>query len=226
MKKIIFMAIAAAAITITSCGNKTNGNNDSDTTAVDTVAALSEEANKAADEAIGNISALFNGKDANALQAAIETVKAKAAEFLAKNPAVAKEYLEKVQSFLKENSDKIKAVVGDNAAVGAAVAAITDVPADNVISGLSSALGNAKAAGEEAAAGVKDAADNAVNAANEAVDAVKNAPKAAKEAADKAVEDAKEKANEKANAAVNDAKKKASEGIDKAASDVKKKLGI
>ena len=210
MKKLFVLAAAAAAMTFASCGNKAGNTAEQDSTAVDSVETVAQNANAAAEEAIGNIKTLLDGKDANALKSAIENVKAKAAEFLAQNPEVAKEYLTKVQAFLKENADKVKALVGDNAAVGAAVAALTETSADDVISGLSAALGDAKAA----------------DAANKAAEAVKNAPEAAKQAADKAVEDVKAKANEKANEAVNNAKAKASEQIDKAAADAKKKLGL
>lgn len=226
MKKLFVLAAAAAAMTFASCGNKAGNTAAQDSTAVDSVEAVAQDANAAAEEAIGNIKTLLDGKDANALKSAIENVKAKAAEFLAQNPEVAKEYLTKVQAFLKENADKVKALVGDNAAVGAAVAALTETPADDVISGLSAALGDAKAAGADAAANAVDAASKAADAANKAAEAVKNAPEAAKQAADKAVEDAKAKANEKANEAVNNAKAKASEQIDKAAADAKKKLGL
>lgn len=219
MKKLFVLAVAAAAMTFASCGNKAGNAADQDSTAVDSVEAVAQDANVAADEAISNISALLDGKDANALKDAIDGVKAKAAEFLAQNPDLAKEYLTKVQTFLKENADKVKALVGNNAVVGAAVSALTETSADDVISGLSAALGDAKAAGADAAA-------NAVDAANKAAEAVKNAPEAAKQAADKAVEDAKAKANEKANEAVDKAKAKAAESVDKAAADAKKALGL
>lgn len=228
MKKVFLMAVAVVAIMFASCGNKTNNNGGADSAAVDTAAVA--DASSLAQESIGKISALFGGKDANALKNAIDGVKAKASELLAKNPEVAKEYLTKVQTFLKENTEKIKSVVGDNAVVGAAVSALTDTPADDVISSLSSALGTAKAAGAEAVEGAEAAAEKAV-------DAAKNAPEAAKEAANKVVEDAKAKsneavndakakANEKMDKAVNDAKAKAAAGVDKAASDAKKALGI
>jgi len=228
MKKVFLMAVAAVAITFASCGNKTQNGGNADSAAVDSAAVV--DASSAAEESIGKISALFGGNDANKMKEAVDAVKAKASELLAKNPEVAKEYLTKVQTFMKENAEKIKSVVGDNAVVGAAVSALTDTPAEKVISGLSSALGSAKEAGAEAIEGAEDAA-------NQAADAVKGAPEAAKAAAEKTVEDAKAKvdekvndakakANEKVNNAVNDAKSKAAAGVDKAASDAKKALGL
>ena len=219
MKKLFILAIAAVAMTFASCGNKAANAGGEDSTAVDSTEAVAQQAQEAADGAISNLTEILKGKDANALKDAIESIKAKAGEFLAQNPDLAKEYLTKVQNFLKENADKVKALVGDNAAVGAAVSALTETSADDVISGLSAALGDVKAAGVDAAA-------NAADAANKATEAVKNAPEAAKDAANKAVEDAKAKANEKAQEAVNDAKDKANKQIDKAASDAKKALGL
>ena len=203
MKKLFILAIAAVAMTFASCGNKAANAGGEDSTAVDSTEAVAQQAQEAADGAISNLTEILKGKDANALKDAIESIKAKAGEFLAQNPDLAKEYLTKVQNFLKENADKVKALVGDNAAVGAAVSALTETSADDVISGLSAA-----------------------HAANKAAEAVKNAPEAAKDAANKAVEDAKAKANEKAQEAVNDAKDKANKQIDKAASDAKKALGL
>ena len=173
MKKVFFMVFSAAAITFASCGNKTGNAPEVDTTAVDSVEAVAEEANAAADEAISNLTTLLDGKDANALQSAIEAIKAKAAELLAKNPEVAKEYLTKVQDFLKENSDKVKTLVGNNAAVGAAVSALTSASADDVISGLSSAIGDVKSAGADAVEGAANAADAVKNAAAEKVNDAK-----------------------------------------------------
>ena len=219
MKKLMFMALAAVAVAFASCGNKTNAAADVDSTAVDSVEAVAQMGQAAADEAIGNLTKLLEGKDASALQTAIEGIKAKAAELLAQNPEVAKEYLTKVQAFLKENTDKVKALVGDNAAVNAAVTALTETPADNVISGLASALGDVKTAGTEAATDVATKVDAAAQA-------VKNAPEAAKEAANQAVEQAKTKANEKANEAVEQSKAKAAQKIDDAAAAAKKKLGL
>ncbi|MBQ9637407.1 MAG: hypothetical protein IJV36_05880 [Prevotella sp.] len=200
MKKILFV-VAAAAFTFASCGNKTNAPE----AVVDSTEVVAEEANAAADEAISNLTQLLDGQDASALQTAIEAIKAKAAELVAVNPEIAKEYVAKVQNFLKENADKVKALVGDNAAVNTAVAALTAVSADDVVSGFLSTVG--------------DAAGNAVEGAKEAVEG-------AKDAAAQAVEDAKNAAADKANEAVEGAKEKAAAAVDDAAAAAKKKLGL
>jgi ribosome-binding ATPase YchF (GTP1/OBG family) len=183
MKKILF-AVAAVAFTFASCGNKTQAPVEA---AVDSTEVVAQEANAAADEAVANLTELLNGKDVNKFQEALDAIKAKAAELVALNPEIAKEYVAKVQNFLKENADKVKAFVGDNAAVNAAVSALTAVSADEVVSGFMSAVG--------------DAATNAAEGAKEAVDgAVDNA----KDAANKAVEDAKAVTEDKVKEAVKD----------------------
>ncbi len=205
MKKVFMMALAAAAITLSSCGNKTNVPNESEI--VDSTEVALNEANQAADDAIAQLTQNLEAKDASALQNALEAVKAKVSEFLANNPEIAKEYLAKVQNFLKENTDKIKAVVGDNAAVASLVDGIANIPSESV----------------EALTGAGDALKAlGIDLTEKAGDAVEGA----KDAVEDAAADAKEAVENKANEVVNDAKEKASDAVDKAAADAKKKLGL
>ena len=197
MKKILLAVMAVAAIGFTSCGNKTQ-QTDAETAAVDSVAIVDSIAQGAAQETIDALTADLEANDASKLQATLEGIKAKIAEIVKNNPEVAKEYVVKVQTFLKENADKVKALVGDNAAVAAALSAVTDIEPASVVNGLLEQVG-------DAATEVKDAA---VDAANQKVEEVKQA------AADKANE-AKEAAKEKAN-----------EAIDNAAASAKSKLGL
>ena len=231
MKKIFMMAIAAAAITITSCnGNKNTAPVEE---AVDTVAVLTEEANTAADEVISSLGGFLESKDLPSIQSVLETVKAKVAEYIGKNPEVALSYLGKVQSFLKENAETIKAVVGSNATISGLVSNITNIPTESVqtLLGASDALG---ALGIDTKSLVTNAAENAVEGAiDNAKDAVGNAADAVKDAADAAVQDAKDKAadavqgaKDKAADAVQGAKDKAADAVDKGADAVKKGLGI
>lgn len=213
MKKIFFAVAAFAALTFASCDNKTNGNaNGVDSVATDSIEAVASDAGATADAVISELTSQLDAKDAGAIEKTLATIKEKIADLLNSNPEAAKEYVSKVQTFLKDNADKIKGVVGDNAAVTSAVAALTAAPAEDVVNNIKNTLGAAKDAGSEAV--------------GNAVDAVKNAPEAAKDAAEsaanKAVEDAKSKAAEK----VDNAKKDAGAAIDKAASDAKKKLGL
>jgi hypothetical protein len=194
MKKILFAVMAVVAIGFTSCGNKTQAPADE----VDSAAIVDSLAAEAANISISALSEQIEAGDASKLQAVLETIKTKVAELIKTNPEVAKEYVEKVQNFLKENADKVKALVGDNAAVAAAVSAITDIEPENVVNGFLQSVGDA----------ATEAKDAAVDAVNEQVDAAKDA--------------AEQKAEEVKDAA----KKQASDAIDGAADKTKKALGL
>ena len=188
MKKVLFTMMAIAAIGFTSCGNKTQQGEATDST---------EVAFNIDDEANATIAALteqLEAGDATKLQQALETVKEKIAEFIKTNPEVAKEYVAKVQTFLKENAEKIKSVVGDNAAAVAAVSALTSVEPDAVVNGLL----------EQVEGDATDAKDAATEAVNEQVDAAK---KAAEDKANEVKENAKQKTGEAIDNAAQDIKK-------------------
>ena len=197
MKKILLAVMAVAAIGFTSCGNKTQ-QADAETAAVDSIAIVDSIAQGAAQETIDALTADLEANDASKLQATLEGIKAKIAEIVKNNPEVAKEYVVKVQTFLKENADKVKALVGDNAAVAAALSAVTDIEPANVVNGLLEQVGDA----------ATEAKDAAVDAANQKV------------------EEAKQAAEEKANESKEAAKQKANEAIDNAAASAKSKLGL
>ena len=197
MKKILLAVMAIAAIGFTSCGNKTQ-QADAETAAVDSVAIVDSIAQGAAQETIDALSADLEANDVSKLQATLESIKVKIAEIVKNNPEVAKEYVVKVQTFLKENADKVKALVGDNAAVAAALSAVTDIEPASVVNGLLEQVGDA----------ATEAKDAAVDAANQKV------------------EEAKQAAADKANEAKEAAKEKANEAIDNAAASAKSKLGL
>lgn len=211
MKKFFMMAMAVVAMTFASCGNKTEKPVEE---VIDSVAVLTEEANAAAEDAISQLSATLESKDASALQTALEAIKAKVAEFIAINPGIAKEYISKVQNFLKENAEAVKAVVGTNATISGLVDGIAALPTESVeaLTGATDAL---KALGIDASNFVKDAASDAVDAAADAVEG-------AKDAAADAVEGAKDAASN----AVEGAKDAAGKAVDNAADATKKALGI
>ena len=196
MKKVFLMLVAVGAMTFVSCENKPKANPEE---VVEEVTLTQEEADAEADSMIASL------KDVNKLQEILEAVKAKAAEYVGLNPEIAKTFVTKVQNFLKEKGDVVKALVGDNAAVGAALASLTDFSADDIVSNFMSAVGD-KAA--EAVEGAKDAVEGAADAAAGAV------------------ENAKDAAAEKVNETVDAAKEKAAETVDAAADAAKKKLGI
>ena len=193
MKKILLAVMAVAAIGFTACGNKAQQGEATDSTAVEVNVADEE-----ADAAIAALTSNLETKDASKFQQALDAVKAKIAELIKTNPEAAKQYVARVQTFLKENADKVKAVVGENAAVAAAVSAITDVEPDKVVSGLLEQVGDA----------ATEAKDAAVDAANQKVD------------------EAKQAATDKANEVKDAAKEKAAGAIDDAANAAKKGLGL
>ena len=127
MKKVFFMALAAVGLVFTSCVNKPAQAPVEE--AIDSTEVALQEANAAADEVIAQ---LTDATDATGIQNALEAVKAKVAEFIAKNPEIAKEYLAKVQGFLKENADKIKGLVAGNAAVAGLLDTVNAIPSDTV----------------------------------------------------------------------------------------------
>lgn len=212
MKKMLFTVMAIAAIGLTSCGNKTQQKSE----AVDSAAIVQAAADEAAEGIVSELSANLEAGDANKLQQTLETVKEKVAELIKENPEVAKEYVAKVQEYLKSNADKIKSVVGDNAAVAAAVSAITEAEPASIVSGLLDQVDGAKDAVTSAAGDAKDAAVDAVNQkVEEGKAAAADKANEVKEAAKQKVEDAKEKAKEKA-----------ANAVDNAAAAAKSKLGI
>ena len=157
MKKLMFVVMAALAIGFTSCGNKAQQ------APADEVEASAEaiDVEGAIDEATTKLSEQIEAQDPSKLQEVLEAVQAKVKEILTQNPDAAKEYVAKVQEFLKENADKIKAFAADNAAVEAAVNALTAAPAESIVDGLMSTL---QGDGEAAPGGVGDGQEAAEDA--------------------------------------------------------------
>lgn len=214
MKKLFVFAFAAIAISFASCVN--NKPAQAPEEVIDSVEA-EIDAQAEAEASINALKENMEAKDASAFQTALEAIKAKVAEFIAKNPAIAQEYLAKVQGFLKENADAIKSFVGTNAAVASLVDGIAAIPSESVekLTGATEAL---KALGIDAASLAGNAVEGAKDAVEGAVDAAGNV----KDAAAEKVNEAKDAAAEK----VNEAKDKAGAAIDNAAADAKKKLGL
>ena len=181
MKKVFFMALAAVGLMFASCTNKPAQAPVEE--AIDSTEVALQEANAAADEVIAQLS---GATDATGIQSALEAVKAKVAEFIAKNPEIAKEYLAKVQGFLKDNADKIKGLVAGNAAVAGLLDTVTGIPSESV-----DALLNAGDA-------LKGLGIDAASLAGKAVDAAGDAVEGAKDAAVDAAKDAKDAVVDKA----------------------------
>ena len=221
------MAFVAAGLTFTSCDNKAKAPAPEEETTVIEGAdeALINDANAAADEIIAGLTDNIEKKDVSAIETALNTVKEKVSEFLAKNPEVAKEFLTKVQSFIAENKEKITAVIGGNAAVASLMDGITAIPSETVeqLTGATDAL---KALGIDVLGKTTDAVEGAKDSASDAVDNAKDAAAGAVENVKDAAAGAVESTKDAANKAVNDAKEKAGDAVDKAAGDAKKALGL
>lgn len=215
MKKIVFAVMAVVALGMTSCGNKTQ-----QAAPVDSVAIVDSLAEDAATGIIDQLKAQLEAGDASKLQEVLTAAKDKVAELIKQNPEVAREYVAKVQNYLKDNADKVKAVVGDNAAVQAAVSAIADVEPEAVVNGLLQSVGDAATDAKDAAA---DAAAGAVEAGKTAVEEKASEVKAA---AQQKVDDAKAAVQQKADETKAAAKQKANEAVDNAAAAAKQKLGL
>ena len=223
MKKIMTLVIAAAAISLASCGGKTNSNTaELDSLATETVA----EEEVAPAEQAGQVVALLQEQIKNADPEQIKAIGAqvaeKVAEFLAKgDEAAAKTYTETINKFIAENAEKLKAI-GASTTISEALSNVENLPSSLLEAATSAANGVAATATEQA-----EAAQQAVDAAKAAVEAAPEAVKeAAKEAAKEAVDAAKAKGEEAAAAAQQKAQEQANKAIDDAAAAAKKKLGL
>ena len=212
MKKILLAVMAVAAIGFTSCGNKTQQAEATDSTEVAINA--EEEANAVID----NLKAFVAAGDAEKVAAALDQVKEMVGEFVLNDPDAAMTYVTTVQNYLKENAEQIKAVVDKNADAASAVAVFMETEPEVMVSAIVETVSNkaeaTKDAAEEAAVSAKDAAvDAAVATKDAAVDAAKQKVDEANAAAKQKVEDTKAAAKKQANDAVDDAAKNVKKGL-------------
>ena len=249
MKKILVLAMAVAAISLASCGNKTAEPAETTDTVAETTAA-----NVAAQSLFDQIKNSVS--DPAKLQLAVGTAQAKIQEFLSSGDTASvnqytkilqdlisgdttvKEALQNVKNSFADAAggtkgsllDAFNAVVGAATEKGATAASFLEATKKAGTSALTDSA--VKAAAE--AAGVTEAATEAAEAAKTAVE---NAPEAVKDAATQAANDAKAKAEEavankvdegrqKAADAVNKAAEKANEKVNEAAEKGLKKLGL
>ena len=203
MKKILLAVMAVAAIGFTSCGNKTQQTEATDSTEVAINA--EEEANAVID----NLKAFVAAGDADKLAAGLEQVKEMVGEFVLNDPDAAMTYITTVQNYLKDNADQVKAVVEKNAEAASAVAVFMETEPETMVSAIVETVSNK--------------AEDTKDAAAEAAEATKDA---AVDAAKQTVEDAKAAVNQKAEETKAAAKQKANDAVDNAAKDIKKGLGL
>ncbi len=201
MKKVLFIALAAAAMTFTACTDKP-------ATPVEPAPADSAQVEVIS---VDSLNAVIETGDTTAIGNLFTQVQAKIEELKNVDPAKAKEYLATVQAFLKENAEKIKGVVGTGAVAGLidTVTNLPEIELPNVTDAAAEAVDGAKETVEGAANAAVDAANEKVNEAAAKVDEkVEAGKKAVEDAANKAVEDGKAAAADAVNKAADKLLKK------------------
>ena len=211
MKKYLFIAMAAVAMTFTSCKNEP---------APQPAPGEGEEIEAEVVEysPADSLKAAFDANDSGKFNEFLTQAKAKIDELKDTDPATAKKYLEAVQTFLKEQGDAITKFVGGNTAVATLVKEVSEFKLPDVPGEVKDAVDGAVEQG-------KEAVGDAVEKGKEAVEGAKDQVEGAVEKGKEAVGDAVEKGKEKVDGAVDKAKDKAAEGVDKAADAVKGALG-
>ena len=170
MKKVLFAVMAVVAISLAACTSKPA--QPAEAAEDEVVATINADDEAAA--TINELQAQIDAKDANKFQEVLSGIQEKIKQILTSDPEAAKAYVAKVQDFLKENAEKIKECVGDNETINSAISALTEAPADAIVSGLSSAvesIGNAaEGVANAAAEKAEDAKNSIADKANELKD--------------------------------------------------------
>ena len=200
MKKT-FLFAALMALTLASCGNKTNNNAaTNDSTNIETTDTMSGQAKTNGEEADAQLKVddlkadlqkAIEGNDAKATASALNRLQEAYKKLLAEGKLnEAQKVGEAIKRMVADNQDALKGIANGNATINDLVSDIKNIP------------------------------DNAEATAKAAAEVINNAPEAAKQAAEKAttkaVNDAKQAATNKANAAVEKAKSKAANKINEA----------
>ncbi len=211
MKKILTLIVAAAAISLASCGGKTASTANPDSLSTETVAVEDVPVAEQAQAIVAMLQEQLKNADAEQIKAIGKQVAEKVAEFLAKgDEEAAQTYTNVINNFISENAEQLKAI-GASTTISEALSTVEGVPSSIVESATSAANGLLESAQEQA-----EAAQQAVEAA----------PEAAKAAAEEAAAAAQQKVEEAAAEAQQKAQEKASKAIDDAASAAKSKLGL
>lgn len=226
MKKLFFLALAAASLTLTGCGNspKTTEEAATDTTATTDSTATAEAVAPAdavtgeAAEAIAQLTEQLDKKDAGKMQTTLKAIEAKIAELAKTDPAAAKTYVEQLQNWLKENAEQVKAATGGNATVSTAVETLTNTSTEKIVQGLASAQG--------ALSTITDGAKTATETATKVTSAAKDAKEAVDKAKSVTSEQVQKKVDEKVNETKEAGKAKVREETGKAVEKGLKSLGL
>lgn len=238
MRKVILSIMAVAAISFSSCGNKTENGGDVDSTAneVEAVADSVETAEAEVENVISDLAAGLESSDKATVETKVAEAQGKIAQLIEEGKLdQAKAYAEKIQNFIKENKDKlnatgstlvssfvssaekldlnnIEASAKDWASTVKAVAGEAGSKAVSDVEG--AAKGAAQAVAGEAGQKVQDAV-NKVEDAKAKVDAAKAKAEEAKQKIDNAPEAVKKAAEDAKNKAKEDLKNKANEEVSK-----------
>ncbi|GEM_PF-148759 len=231
MKKIFFFA-AAIALTLASCGNKSQGNTaEADSTGTEFVedttaeaseanAALTEESKATVENLTAELQKAIDNKDSKAAISSLANLQTIYKNLVAQGKLdEAKAYGSAIKSFVNRNAEAIKNVTSGNTTIANLVEGIKNLPTS-----AETTAEQAKAAiGEDItslASPVIAKGATAVATAKEAAEAIKNAPAAVKNAAEnaanQAVSNAKTAAENKVNSEVNKANEKAANAVNKA----------
>ena len=166
MKKIMFMALAAVAMSFAACGGKTGAAADSDSLAVEATeaAAPAEQAN----QVVALLQEQIQNADPEQVKAISQQVAEQVSAFIAAgDEAAAEAYTKVINTFICENVEKLQQS-GAATAIAEAIATVQNVPAAIVESTTQAATGvvadaNAQA---EAAAATVEATKQAIEAAS------------------------------------------------------------
>ena len=244
MKKVIIFA-AAIALTLASCGNKTQGcAADADSTAatenVDSASAESAEGEAVDETALTDDSKATITQLGTQLQKAIAAKDGKATittlanlQTIYKNLVAqgkldeAKAYGASIKKLVSENAESIKNMADGNTTILQLIDGVKNLPTSAATTA-EQAKAAAEAAANKAVSDAKTAAENKVNSevqkANEKATAAANAAKAKAEAKVNEAKAKNEAAKAKAAAKVNEAKQKANDAVNNAANKAIKDL--
>lgn len=159
MKKLFIMAMAIAAIGFTSCGNKAQNAEGTESAESTEVSATVEAAKQVTEQIKEKIAA----GDSKAIGEAIQAATDKVAELIAKgDKEAAQQYQEQIKTFIEEHAEQIKAAVGNDEAVTKLVDSFAALPTD-VKEALNAAGDSIKAEGQKIVDEGKQKLENAVN---------------------------------------------------------------
>ncbi|WP_455076097.1 hypothetical protein [Prevotella koreensis] len=182
MKKVLFMAVAAAAISFASCTSNTN---KGEANVADSINTPTVE--NAKEDVTTELQSKLEAKDAEGMLNVLKTINEKIKSLQEEGKLEeAKNLLIQAQDFLINNSEKVNSIIGDNETLNKMIEAVNGIPVE-ALGASTEALKDTKEGIKDAKEGIKDAANSVEKKTEEATDkAKKEADKKAKEALGKA----------------------------------------